>query len=139
MKIDTEKSKLLANNGWDMNIFAGKLFFKTDTRERKKYYGYDGQQLTQISETEFWEVKYGKHFEKIFSVFGEVPNSSIVLTDGTVIATEYKDFYIHIFNPQGELIRKIEDVGFDSIYDIAFEPPDGLWCAIPTANAIRKY
>jgi len=136
-----QQIKLIAENGWDMQVANGGLYFRKNSscNQTDEYYLYDLQQVYKVSKNEFLTAKLGTNFRQIIETFGSEPTSAIILNDGSVIATEYKDFYIHIFDSKGNLTRKIEDIGFDSIYDIAFEAPDFLWCAMPTANAIRKY
>jgi len=136
-----QQIKLIAENGWDMQVANGGLYFRKNSscNQTDEYYLYDLQQVYKVNKNEFLTAKLGTNFRQIIETFGSEPTSAIILNDGSVIATEYKDFYIHIFDSKGNLTRKIEDIGFDSIYDIAFEAPDFLWCAMPTANAIRKY
>ncbi len=133
--------KFIYKDGWDIQIANNRLYFREDYtyNNTDKYYEYDLQTIRKIEKDEFLLAKFGKNYKKIIEIFGDEPASVEKLPDGTVIATEYIDFYIHIFDKDGNLLQKLDTIGFDSIYGIAFEPPDYLWCAIPTANAIRKY
>jgi len=133
--------KCISTEGWDIQTAGQKLYFRINDEygENDEYYEYDLQTIRRIEESDFLCAKLGKHYQRIIEQFGQEPTAVEWMPDGSLIATEFVDFYIHIFDKDGNLLRKIEDIGFDSIYGIAFEPPDYLWCAIPTANSIRKY
>ncbi len=133
--------KLIAKDGWDLQVRDNILYFRTNDAqgENRHYYKFDSQEITEIEFNDFMKVKLGEHFQQIFDVFNGEPSASVLLSDGRVIATEYTNFIIHIFDSDGKLLRRIDNIGFDATYHIAFEPPDFLWCVFSYAYAVRKY
>lgn len=107
--------------------------------EKGKYYRYDLAQVSEVTESEYFEVKYGAGYRKIMETFKDSISESFRYSDGSVLALYFGDSILHKFDSRGELLWKEPLVGeFDLVYGIAVQG-DSIWCAYPVGNTVKQF
>lgn len=136
--------KLISKYGWSI-VPQGNSFLYYEMNSKGKEIGYFrysfDNSIVKIDKDTYSECKYGKGYKNILKYFENdaVVPSSIMCGDGTVIVTEFKGSYIHMFDRNDNLIWINESMGsYNNIYSLAYEV-GFLWCVYPTSNMIKKF
>ncbi|MFT8349138.1 hypothetical protein [Clostridium saccharoperbutylacetonicum] len=119
--------KLISKYGWSIvpqgNSF---LYYEMNSKgEEIGYFRYSFENsIVKIDKDTYSKCKYGNGYKNILKYFENdaVVPSSIMCGDGTVIVTEFKDSYIHMFDRNDNLIWINESMGsYNNIYSLAYE------------------
>lgn len=135
-------STLFDIHGWDI-ISEDNFFYFHRTLDisgkESSYHKSDLTNIWDISESEYNEMKFGKHFAKFLPLVGTNKDYAVKLKDGSVICTGYVDYYFFFIDSKGTIIDKREDIGFDNIYSFDVDKNGNIWYTIPTANYIGQF
>lgn len=135
--------KLVSKKGWSIVPKRDSFLYyeMTDKGEDIGYFSYSFSSITRISKNSYCKEKFGIGYQNILRYFDNKAalQSYTTTEDGSIIATEFKDSYIHKFDKDGNLLWINDSMGeYDSIYSVAYQK-DFLWCVYPVSSTIKKF
>jgi hypothetical protein len=126
--------KNIHKNGYDLFVRWSYLFFQT---VEWKYFSFNGLEILQIQTDEFLSSKFGAEYLKILPYLEEGYNEKVLLLEwGVILTCGYRDFYFQWFSRDWALIKKKENIWFNSIYAIAIDKDNRIFYTIPTASYV---
>src|ERR1700761_8740068 len=104
-------TKLFDITGWDIISEHDFFYFQRmdEFGKNQTYHKSDLTTIWTISENEFNEIKYGLNYKKNLPLL-EFINSSVKLSDGSVIWTGYRDYTFYFIDKDGNITNKREDL-----------------------------
>lgn len=112
---------------------------KQDT-SKNMYYKHTLNEIYEINQKQYLEIKYGKNYNKILTYFGNTEPECVTLLDGSQILSFYQESIIKIFDNNGNLIKTdTESVlsNFSCSDSIELEG-DSIWGAFAGNHVIKK-
>lgn len=92
-----------------------------------------------ISREEYLKAKFGDNYVKILPLLEDENETCIKLKDWYILCCGFRNFFFQWFDSNGNLVKKREDIGSDSIYGFDVDDIGNIWYVMPTVNAVVQF
>ncbi len=124
----------LTSFGEDLQGIDASLYFRDSISDR--FYQYDLLSIKEVSRNIFYTIKFWSAFWEILPNLEDSLDHVYRYKNGNILTCGFRNSYFQWFSWEWQLIKRREDIWFDSIYWFDIDKNGNIWYVIPTHDYV---